>query len=63
MDHAVDAAQIHKRAISGQGLDNAGVLLAFFCGLPELFRQGFALVTAARNGWNLPHDGGRGSLR
>ena len=60
MDHAVDAAQIHKRAISGQGLDNAGVFLADFCGLPELVRQSFALILAGRNGWNPPHGGGYG---
>ena len=44
MDHSVDAAQVHKRTISGEGLHNTGVLLADLCGLPELVRQSLALV-------------------
>ena len=41
MDHAVYAAEVHKRAVGGERFHSAGVFLAFFDLVPEGFGRGF----------------------
>ena len=44
MNHAVHAADIDKRAVGGQGLDNAGIVLADLDFAPDLLLSGLALL-------------------
>ena len=42
MDHAVHTADVNKRAVGGQGLDRALVLIADLDGAPDLLRSSLA---------------------
>ena len=45
MDHAVNAADIDERAVAGEGLDSAVVLLADLDLAPDLLLRGLALLS------------------
>jgi len=43
MNHTVNAADINKCAVIGEGLDRTGVLLAFLDFIPDLLTESAAL--------------------